>query len=104
MTVEEIRGNASDQPLRHQQGLESHEYEEVILQPHQGILELQCNVAYAGVGMQYHRFQGARKPKTMNKSGLQMHPEVLELQENVAYQRPSELRGCSDFPVYEVIN
>ena len=104
MTVEEIRGNASDQLLRHQRGSESQEYEDIILQPRQGTLELRCNVAYAGVGMQCHHLQGAHKPKMKDKSVLQMRPEVLELQENLAYQRPSELRECSDFPVYEIIN
>ena len=105
MTVEEIRANTSDQPLRHQQGSESQEYEDIILHPHQRTLELQCcNVAYSGVGMQYHHSQGVHKPKMKDKSGLQMHPEVLELQENVAYQRPSELWECSDFPVYDIVS
>ena len=105
MTVEEIRGNTSDQPLRRQRGsVEIQEYEETNLLPYQSTLELQRNVAYGGVGMQYHSSQGACKPKTKDKSGLQMHPEVLELQENVAYQRPSKLWEYSDFPVYEIIS
>ena len=48
MTVEEIRGNTSDQPLKHQQGSESQEYmyEDIILQPRQQTLELQCNMRH----------------------------------------------------------
>ena len=130
-TIEEIRGNASDQALRHQGGLEIQEYEEINLPPHQDPLELQGNVAYAGVGLQYHS-QAALKPTKKaksevlelqenvayagvglqchsqaalqpkkTKSGLQRHHEVLEL---VAYQRPSRQQECSGFPVYEVIN
>ena len=105
MTVEEIGRNTSDQPLRHQRGsVEIQPYAEINLLPFQSTIELQHNVAYARVGVQYYCLPGARKSKMTDKSGLQMHPEVLELQENVAYQRPSELRECSDIPVYEIIN
>ena len=56
MTVEEIRGNTSDQPLRHQGGSEEiQEYEEINLLPFQSTLEFQHNVAYAGIDLQYHR-------------------------------------------------
>ena len=98
--VEEINVSALaiDQPMRQQGGsVEIQEYEEINLLPYQSTLELQRNVAYARVGLQYHCLQDAQK------TGLQSHPEVLELQENVAYQRP-ELRECSDFPVYETVS
>ena len=85
--------------MRQQGGsVEIQEYEEINLLPYQSTLELQRNVAYARVDLQCHCLQGAQK------TGLQSHPEMLELQENVAYQRPSELRECSDFPVYETVS
>ena len=74
------------------------------LQPHLGTHERQYNVAFLGVGLQYYcHSQNAHKSKRKDTIGIQIHPEVLELQENVAYQRPSELRECSDFSVYEIV-
>ena len=80
-----LRVNLSDQPL----------YENISLQPHLGIHEHQYNVAFPGVALQY------RRPQSAHKFNMKDTPEVLELLENVAYQRPSELRECSDFPVYD---
>ena len=99
LTVTETRGNI--QLLKLQGGSETHaEYEEIDLQPRSGTLEVQHNVAYAGVSVQHHS-QAARGPKSNDRSGLHV---MLELQENTAYQRTSRFQEHSGFPVYEAIN